>query len=119
MRKVVITVAIIVGVLILAAILLPFLIDANQFRPRVESEAGKALGREVKVGNLSLSIFSGGVSAESLSIAEDPAFGKDSFLTAKSMNIGVELMPLITSRKLNIQSFTIEQPKVNLIHGAN
>jgi AsmA protein len=113
---------VIVGVIVLFVIIvvaLPFLIDANQFRPRVEAEASKALGRDVKVGNLTLSIFAGGVRATDLSIADDPAYGKQPFLTAKSMNIGVEMMPLITSRKLNIRSFTITGPSVNLIHGTN
>ena len=119
MRKVLITIAIIVVVLIVIAVALPFFIDANQFKPRVEAEATKALGRQVTVGNLSLSIFSGGVSADNLSVADDPAYGKEPFLTAKSMAIGVEMWPLITSRKLNIESFTINQPNVNLIHGTN
>jgi AsmA protein len=118
-RKIVFIVGGVVVLLILIALALPFLIDANQFKPRVEAEASKALGREVKVGNLSLSIFSGGVKAENLSIAENTAYGKGPFLTAKGMEIGVEMMPLITSRKLNVQSFTIEQPEVTLIHGAN
>ena len=119
MRKIIYVLVGIFVLFIIAAVALPFLIDANQFRPRVEAEATKALGREVKVGNLKLSLFAGGVRADDLSIAEDPAYGKGPFLTAKSMDIGVELMPLITSRKLNIRSFTISDPKVNLIHGAN
>ncbi len=119
MRKLLITIAVIIGILIVVAIALPFLIDANQFRPRVEAEATKALGRQVKVGNLSLSLFSGGVKAQDLSIADDANYGTGPFLTAKSMEIGVEIMPLITSRKLNVESFTIDEPQVNLIHGTN
>ncbi len=119
MRKVLITIAVIVVVLIVIVVVLPFFIDANQFKPKVESEATKALGRQVTVGNLSLSILSGGVSADNLSVADDAAYGKEPFLTAKSMVIGVELWPLITSKKLNIESFTINQPTVNLIHGTN
>jgi AsmA protein len=119
MRRLVIVLIGIFAILILAALALPFLIDANQFKPRVEAEASKALGREVKVGDLSLSIFSGGVKAQNLSIAENPAYGKGPFLTATGMEIGVEMMPLITSRKLNVQSFTVEQPEVTLIHGTN
>jgi AsmA protein len=119
MRRLIIIVVGILAILIVAALALPFLIDANQFKPRVEAEATKALGRDVKIGNLSISIFSGGVKAQNLVIAENPAYGKGPFLTAQSMAIGVEMMPLITSRKLNVQSFTIEQPQVNLIHGTN
>ena len=119
MRKVFITIGVVVVLLIIAAAVIPFFIDANQFRPKVEAEATKALGRQVTVGNLSLSIFSGGVTADNFSVADDPAFGKEPFLTAKSMSIGVEMWPLIVSRKLNIESFAINQPTVNLIHGTN
>ncbi len=51
--------AIVVAVLILIVIAIPFFIDANTFRPKLETELTGALGREVKVGNLSLSLFSG------------------------------------------------------------
>ena len=62
-------VGIVVVILLLIAIALPFLINVNSFRPKLESALTEALGREVKVGNLSLSILSGTVSAEDLSIA--------------------------------------------------
>ena len=68
---------IVVAVLLLIIIAIPFLINVNSFRPKLESALTEALGREVKVGNLSLSILSGTVSAEDLSIADDPAFSKD------------------------------------------
>jgi len=66
-------VGIVVVVLLVIVIALPFLIDVNSFRPRLESELTAALGRQVKVGNLSLSLLSGSVSAEDLSVADDPA----------------------------------------------
>ena len=91
-------IGIVVVVLLLIAIALPFLINVNSFRPKLESALTEALGREVKVGNLSLSILSGSVSAEDLSIADDPAFSKDAFIRAKSLKVGVEVMPLIFSK---------------------
>lgn len=119
MRRILMIVGGILVALILIALILPFVIDADQFRPRVEAEATKALGREVKLGKLSLSIFSGGVRADNLSIADDPAFSKGPFLTAKSLAIGVDILPLITSKKLNVRSFTINEPEVNLVHAEN
>ena len=50
--------------LVLAALCLPFLVDANRFKPRLEAELTKALGRKVTVGDLKLSLFAGGVSAD-------------------------------------------------------
>jgi AsmA protein len=67
----------------------------DSFRLKIESELSNALGRKAHVGDLSLSIMRGRVSAANISIADDPAFSKAPFLTAKSLKIGVELMPLL------------------------
>jgi AsmA protein len=107
------------AVIILILITLPFLINVNSFRPKVESEASAALGRQVTVGNLSLSILSGSVSADNIAIADDPAFSKSAFLTAKSLKIGVELMPLIFSKRLNVTDITLNDPQITLLKAAN
>jgi AsmA protein len=115
MRKALKIFLILLTVLVAVVIALPFLISANQFRPMVEANLTKALGRQVTVGNLKLSILSGGVSADDLAIAEDPKFGSNPFVKAKSLRLGVELKPLIFSRKLNVTGLTIDQPEVSLI----
>jgi len=66
MKRTLKIIGIVFAVILLAVIALPFLINVNSFRPKLESELSAALGRQVKVGNLSLSILSGGVSAEDL-----------------------------------------------------
>jgi AsmA protein len=119
MKRILKIVGIIVAVLVIILIALPFLINVNSFRPRIEAEASQALGREVKVGNLSLSILSGSVSADNISIAEDPAFGKNPFVTAKSLKVGVELWPLITSKELRVTDITLEQPEITLLKTAD
>src|SRR6266404_2191441 len=118
MKRMLRVVGIVAVLLLIIAAALPFLIDANQFRPRLESELSKALGREVKVGNLKLSILSGGVSADDLSIADDPAFSRSPFLKAKSLSIGVEMWPLILSRKLHVTGVVIDQPQIALLQSA-
>ena len=119
MKRILKIVGIVVAVLVVILIALPFLINVNSFRPRIEAEATQALGREVKVGNLSLSILSGSVSADNISIAEDPAFGKNPFVTAKSLKVGVELWPLITSKELRVTDITLEQPEITLLKTAD
>ena len=78
-------VAVVVACLVLIVIALPFLINVNSFRPKVESEASDALGRQVKVGNLKLSIFSGSVEADNIVIADDPAFSKSPFVSSSPL----------------------------------
>ena len=111
--------AILVALLLAVAISLPFLIDANQFRPRLEAELTKALARDVKLADLKLSILSGGVTATGLSIADDPAFSRSDFLSAKTLSVGVELQPLIFSKKLNVTGIEIDGPEISLIQSAS
>jgi AsmA protein len=107
--------AIIVAVLIVIVVAIPFFVDANTFRPKLETELTGALGREVKLGNLSLSILSGSVSADDILIADDPQFSKSAFVQAKSLKVGVELMPLIFSKTLNVTELTLKQPEISLV----
>jgi len=111
--------AIIVAVIVVVLIALPFLINVNNFRPKIESEASSALGRQVTLGNLSLSILSGSVEANNIAITDDPAFSKSPFVTAQSLKIGVELMPLIFSKQMNVTEIILEQPQISLLRAAN
>src|SRR5579859_887863 len=108
-------VAIIIAILIIVVIALPFVIDANTFKPKLESELTDALGRQVKVGNLSLSLFSGGVAADNITIADDSQFSQAPFVQAKSLDVGVEMMPLIFSRAINITHVTLNDPQISLV----
>lgn len=115
MNKILKIVGIVIAVLVVVAIALPLLINVNSFRPQIESTLTSALGRAVKVGNLSLSILSGSVDASDLSVADDPKFSTGPFLQAKSLGVGVELMPLIFSKELHVTHLTIDQPSITLL----
>jgi len=119
MKRILKIVAIIVAVLIVLVIAIPFFIDANTFKPKLESELTDALGRQVTVGNISLSLLSGGVSAENIAIADDPQYSKSAFVQAKSLKVGVELMPLIFSRVINITDLTLNEPQISLVKSPN
>jgi AsmA protein len=108
-----------IGVAILTVILLliiaPFLIPVNKFRPTIEQQASTALGRKVTLGNLSLSLLRGSLGIDDLSIADDPKFSSSPFLTAKNVRVGVEMMPLIFSRQLNVTEVSIVNPQVLML----
>ncbi|HZK82750.1 MAG TPA: AsmA family protein [Humisphaera sp.] len=115
MKRFAVVLGIVVVILIVLVVALPFFVDANQFRPRLEAEFTKALGRDVKLGNLALALYSGSVKASDLSIADDPKFSKVPFLTAKSLAVAVDLKELIFSKKLTITGIDIQQPDIALI----
>src|SRR5262252_8200499 len=104
-----------IAILIVAAVALSFFIDANRFRPTLETSLSNALHRTVRLGNLRLSVFSGSVEANDLEVSDDPAFSKAPFLKAKAVRVGVELKPLIFSRQLNVTGIMIEQSEITLI----
>jgi AsmA protein len=109
----------IVALILLVVILIPFLFDANRFRPEIESRLSQSLGRTVKIGDLSLSLFSGGVRADQIAISDDPAFGQQPFITAKSLIVGVEMMPLLLHKELRVESLTLNDPTVRLLQSSS
>jgi len=115
MKKALIALAVILGLIVVAAVGLALFLDANQFRPALATRMSDALGRRVEIGSLKISWLAGGVAAEDVVIMDDAQFSKEPFVTAKSVSIGVDLMPLIFSRSLRVQSFTLDHPRVALI----
>jgi AsmA protein len=118
MKKFLKILGIVVVVLVLIVIALPFIVNVNKFKPTLETDMTTALGRKVEIGNIELSILSGGVKVDDVSIGDDPAFSQSPFLQAKQVTAGVALLPLIFSGKLAVSSFTVTDPQVSLLHSA-
>ena len=110
---------IVIAAVLVILIALPLFININSFRPKIESELTSALGRPVTLGDMSLSLFGGSVAVENVSIADDPAFSKEPFVKAKSLKVGVEVMPLLFSKQLNITGIVLDEPQITLLKGAN
>ena len=108
-------IAIAIVVVIVILFVLPFLIPVNKFRPTIEETASAAIGRKVEVGNLSLSIIRTSLEIDNLSVSDDPKFNSGPFLTANSVRVGVELLPLIFSKQVNVTEIVIDKPQVTLL----
>lgn len=110
--------AAIVLLIVAVIIALPFIVDVNRFRPEIESRLTDALGRDVKLGNLSLSLFSGSVKVDNISIADNPAFSNSPFLISKTFQAGVELKPLILSKEIRITEISLDHPEITLVRSS-
>jgi AsmA protein len=91
------------------------LVDANHFRPQIQATLSQSLGREVTLGKLHVVVWSGSLDADDIQIGEEPAFGTQPFVSAKSLELGVQLWPLLIHRQLRITSLTLDQPSVRLL----
>jgi AsmA protein len=118
MRRLLLIGGIILGVLVVTTVALPLFINVDAFRPELEKRLSAALNRQVHIGKLEASIFRGGAAANDISIADDPAFNKGPFLQASAVKVGVRLLPLILSRRLEVTSLTVQQPEIVLLRNA-
>ncbi|MGO8934861.1 MAG: DUF748 domain-containing protein [Terracidiphilus sp.] len=114
--KVVLAVAAL-GLVIVAVV--PFVVNADSFRPQIESQLSTSLNRKVTLGHLSLSLFTGSLVAENISIADDPSLSSTPFLEAKELDLGIELGQLIFHRSVRITEFKVVSPAIHLIHLEN
>jgi AsmA protein len=119
MKKILLIAAVIIGVVLVAIIALPFVIDADQFRPEIQNKLTAMLGREMTIGHLDLSVLRGNLNAADISISDDPAFSSAPFVRAQSLNVGIDLIPLIFSRTLHIRSISLQKPQVALLRSTS
>jgi len=117
-KKSIIIAAIVVSVILLVLIITPFFIDADRFRPEIEAALSQKLGRTVQLGHISVSLFSGSLSADQISIADDRAYSSQPFLTANSLSFGIDVMPLVFSRDLRVHSLEFKSPHIQLLRTA-
>ncbi|HVP51944.1 MAG TPA: AsmA family protein [Terriglobales bacterium] len=118
-NRLLLPVLIVLGVIVVIIVLIPFLVNADSFRPTIQSQLQSSLGREVTIGGLSLSLLAGGVTADNIVISDDPVFNKGPFLKARRLEVGVKLLPLIFSRSVEVTGITIDQPELTLVHSAS
>ncbi len=79
----------------------------------------KSLARKVTIGSAKLSVWSGGLVAEKATVADDPQFSSQPFIQADSVKIGVEMLPLLLHREVQVRSFLLESPQIQLLRAAN
>jgi len=89
-----------IGLLALAVVAVTFVVVApptDLIRREIVAQVKAATGRDLTIaGGASFTVFPTlGVRAGDVSLSAPPAMGGDPFLTAKSINVGVRLLPLL------------------------
>jgi len=99
--------------------LIPLFVNADTFRPTIENQLTTSLGRKVTLGHLSLSLFTGSLVAQDISIADDSSLSNSPFLQAKELRIGIELGELLFHHSVQMTDLTVDSPSIHLIHAQN
>jgi hypothetical protein len=81
------------SILLVATVLVPQFVNLDRLSPQLESILHSSVGRDVPIGRIQLSFLAGGIRAENVSVADDPAFSTGTFVESKSLGIGLSLKP--------------------------
>jgi len=118
MRKLGIAAAIILVLVVAAALIVPHLIDINRYHGQIQSQLEKKLGRQVSLGNMSLSLFPPSFLVENATIAEDPRFASGRpFAAADKLSVSVKFWPLL-HKDIEVNSLELVHPHIELIRNA-
>ena len=104
-----------VVLVIAAVIIVPLVVDPNDFKDEITAEVKKATGRELLMsGDLGLSVFPWlGLELNGLRLSNAPGFGDQPFAAVKHAQVRVKLMPLL-SKVLEVDTLRVEGLQLNL-----
>ncbi|MFO0793982.1 MAG: AsmA family protein [Candidatus Brocadiaceae bacterium] len=111
--------AIIIGLgvvfsLLIAAVVLPFVIDVNKYKGTVKEQAKPYLPRDFDFSRMDLTILKGfGVEMKGLRIGENPAFGKGDFLDLGRLDVKVKLLPLLKGQ-FEVKKVILNKPEIRI-----
>ena len=106
-----------VATVVTAALSLNRLVAGNH--ERIIADAQRALGRQVAVARIRVSVWGGlGVRLDDVRIADDPRFGSDDFVQLAELSAHARLWPLLRQR-FEVSRIVATQPHVNLIRNAD
>jgi uncharacterized protein involved in outer membrane biogenesis len=118
MRKLAYVIAAIVVVIVLLALIVPHIVDVNQYRGQIQSELQKRLNRPVQLGDMSLSVIPLAVKVNQVTIGDDPNFHSNvPFAEVSELDVSVKLLPLL-AKNIEIDSLELRRPKIELIRNA-
>lgn len=118
MKKIIIVVLSVLFVLLISAVVLPFVIDLNKYKGKIIDIAKPYLSRDFDFGNVELTILKGlGAEIRGLRIAENPEFGKGDFLNLEHLRIKIKLFPLL-KKQIQVKELIMDKPVVRLIKNA-
>lgn len=116
LKKIILSLVIIIALLLGAAIVLP-IVYKDKIIALVKEEANKNLNAKINFGDFGLSIISSfpdfRICMEDLSVAGINEFEGDTLAYIKELNLDVDIMSVINGKEIGINAIIIDEPKVN------
>ncbi len=116
MKKGMIIIGAILGLLLLLVLALPYLLDLNRYREHYLPLAEHTLNRKIEIGHIRLMWFPFlGIQVDTVKIYDDPSMTQQPFVEVETIELAVKWIPLL-QRRIEVQSLTVHQPVISIIH---
>ncbi|MDZ4262944.1 MAG: AsmA family protein, partial [Pseudomonadota bacterium] len=104
-----------VGLLIALIIIIPFLVDLNDYKPQISQAAKEATGRDLTIeGDIKLSLFPWiGMELGAMQLSNAAGFGDQPFARIEGAEVKLKLMPLL-KREVEMKTVTLQGLRLNL-----
>jgi hypothetical protein len=107
------------ALVVIAAALLPRVVDTPRIQAYIATNAAQALGRPVKFSSVTLRILPlPAVELHDLEVADDPRFGTAPFLRLQTGHVRLKLVPLLTAR-VELGDIVLKKPVISLIQAGD
>ena len=106
----------VVVVFIALIIIIPLVIDPNDYKPQISSAVKEATGRELTIaGDIDLSLFPWiGLKLGTVTLGNPDAFGPDPFAHIESAQVKIKLLPLL-SQQVEMKTIVLNGLRLNLV----
>ena len=113
--KILSVIVIVLGLLIVALLSLPFLVDLASYQDHYKPLIEEALNRKIQVQAIRLTIWPRiGARITGFTVMDDPSFSASPFASLSSLDVGVKLWPLLT-KKIEVEEITLREPLITVI----
>ncbi|MBF0163605.1 MAG: AsmA family protein [Magnetococcales bacterium] len=108
-----------VVLIVAAAVVVPSLIDPNQYKQQISTLVKEKTGRDLTVnGAIKITVFpSAGVSLEDVTLGDAPGFGAEPMAKVARLDVRAKLMPLL-SKRVEADKVVVEGLRLKLAKNA-
>ncbi len=112
----IITIGILAGLIIGAAVLITMFVDVRTYLPDIEAMVTRQTGRSFSMGDdIKLSLFPwAGIHVSDLTLGNAEGFDKKSMITVKRFEARIKVLPLF-SKQIQVEKFIVDSPRVVLV----
>lgn len=116
LKWVIVTIGILAGLIIGAAILIPMFVDVKNYLPDIEAMVTRQTGRSFSMGDdLELSLFPwAGIRLSDVTLGNPEKFEKKPMISVKNFEVRVKVLPLF-SKHIQVEKFILASPRIALV----